>query len=1023
MWTDIFIRRPVLAMVVSLAILVLGLRALGLLPIRQYPETQNAVVTVTTNYIGADPELVSGFITAPLEAAIAEAEGIDYMTSSSAQNASTIQAFLRLNYDPNEALTQITTEVNAVLNDLPPEAQRPIIRLDIGETIASMYIGFYSEVLDVNQVTDYLIRVVQPRLQAVPGVQTAEILGGQEFAMRAWLDPQKMAGFGVTPADVRNALEANNFIAAVGRTEGEAVTVNLTTRTGLHSAEEFRQLVVKSTDGALVRLGDVATVALGAENYDTAVSFDGVRAVYIGIEVAPAANLLDVIAAVRDAFPDIQSQLPAGLQGTIVYDATLFVDESIAEVARTLIEALLIVTAVVFLFLGSVRSVVIPAVAIPLSLTGALFLMWVLGFSVNLLTLLALVLAIGIVVDDAIIVVENVQRHIHEGTPRLQAAIQGARELANPIIAMTLVLIAVYLPIGFLGGLTGSLFTEFAFTLAAAVTVSGVVALTLSPMMCSRLLAAETRKAPLLAALDRGFGRLRTAYARSLGTTLDSMPVVLVFAGIVLAATYFLYASASSELAPEEDQGVLISQLTAAPNATLDQTVASAEEVYRVYRAFPETSHVFQVMGFPTLNQGFSGMVLHPWDDRARTAAELQPLVQAELDRIAGARVSVFQPPALPGGGGGLPVQFVIGTTDSYELLNEVAQTVLERAQASGAFAFVENDLRFDKAQVEIAIDRDKAAQLGLTMRDIGGALGTMLGGDYVNYFSLAGRSYRVIPQVAQEARLNARQLENYYIATPDGRTLPLSTVVGLETRTIPGSLPRFQQLNSATLSGVPIPGVPLGEALAALERIAAEVLPEGYTVDYAGQSRQYAQESAALAITFGFALIVIFLALAALFESFRDPLIVLVTVPMSVCGALVFIAVGVGGASLNIYTQVGLVTLIGLISRHGILIVEFANEAQAQGKSKREAIEQAADLRLRPILMTTAATVLGVLPLVLASGAGAAGRYNMGLVIAAGMTVGTFFTLYVVPAFYLLFAAEHRAAETVDERRAPHTV
>jgi multidrug efflux pump len=1023
-FTDLFIRRPVLATVVSLLILVLGLRSMGTLPVREYPETQNAVVTVSTAYFGADPALVSGFITTPLENSIAQANGIDYLTSSSTQGVSTIQAYLRLNYDYNKALTEINTKVNAVLNQLPREAQQPVISVAVGETIDSMYIGFNSAVLPTNKITDYLIRVVQPKLQAVEGVQTAEIIGGKQFALRAWLDPQKMAAYGVTGTDVNNALAANDFISAVGRTKGQMVTVELTAATGLHTVDEFRDLVIKSQDGAIVRLGDVANVTLGAEDYDTAVAFDGKSAVYIGIKVAPNANLLTVIKNVRKVFPSIHAQLPEGLNGRIVYDATKYVNSSIDEVVITLVEALLIVTMVIFLSLGSVRSVLIPTIAIPLSLIGAFFIMLLLGYSINLLTLLSLVLAIGLVVDDAIIVVENVHRHMEEGVPPLEAAIQGARELAGPIVAITVVLVAVYVPIGFMGGLTGALFTEFAYTLAGAVTVSAVIALTLSPMMSSRFLKSSREGGSRFGNfVDSQFKWLRRLYSKLLHGALNYLAVTAVFALIILLSIYFLYTNSKSELAPDEDQGIIITLLTGAPDATLQQTQMNSKQVYKIVSSYPETDHVFQLDGLGGLNQGIAGMVLKPWDERKRTSMQLQPVVQGQLGSIAGVRCVAFLRPPLPGGGRGLPVQFVIGTTESFDRLNTASQALMDKARASGMFAYVDTDLKIDKPQTTIEFDRDKAAQLGLSMLDVGSSLGSMLGGGYVNYFSLAGRSYKVIPQVMQRHRLNADQLRHYYITTASGASIPVSTIASLKTTVVPESLNHFQQLNAATISAVPVPGVTLGQALTTMNALAKEVLPQSYSIDYGGQSRQYMQESSALLVTFFFAMIIIFLALAALFESFRDPFIVLVSVPMSICGAMIFISLGVGGASLNIYTEVGLVTLIGLISKHGILIVQFANDLQREGKGKREAVETAAAIRLRPILMTTAAMVLGVLPLVTATGAGAAGRFNMGLVIMTGIAIGTLFTLFVVPAMYMILGAEHakRITGKTEEETSEH--
>ena len=898
--------------------------------------------------------------------------------------------------------------MTSVVNQLPPGSQQPVLTIKIGQTFDAMYIGFKSNVLKQNQITDYLVRVVQPKLQAVDGVQTAEIVGSQNFALRAWLDPDKMAAYGVTATDVSTALAANDYIAGLGNTKGQMVQVNLTAATNLHSLDEFRNLVVKAANGANVRLQDVASVSLGADDYETRVGFDGQDAVYIGIEVAPAANLLDVIKGVYKVLPDIQSQLPQGLTAQVIYDSTEFVNSSINEVLRGLIESIVIVILVVFVFLGSLRSVVIPSIAIPVSLIGTFMMMLLFGFSINLLTLLALVLAIGLVVDDAIIVVENVNRHLDEGLTPLQAAIQAARELGGPIIAMTVVLIAVYVPIGFQGGLTGALFTEFAFTLVGAVTVSAIVALTLSPMMCSRLLKPHTAQAAgwqerFTLFIDHNFDRLRNGYRRWLHSSLNTVAVTGVFAVIILTSIYFLWSLSKTQLAPDEDQGFVIAFATTAPTATLQQKLLYTKQLYGIFSAYPEMEHVFQIDAPGT---SLAGLALKPWDQRTRSANAIQPLLQQQINgSVAGERVATALPPSLPGAFG-LPIQFVITTTEPFERLNAVAQAFLKEAQSSGNFFFVDSDLKFDQPETTVAIDRDMAAQLGLKMSDIGSALATALGGGYVNYFSLGGRSYKVIPQVEQSARLNADQLLNYYVKTPDGTAIPVSTIAKIVTNTVPESLNHFQQLNSATIQGVSV--LSTGDALAYLQGLAARTLPQGYSVDYGGQLRQYVQESSGFIATFAFAVIIIFLSLAALFESFRDPVVILVSVPMSIAGALIFISLGVGGATLNIYTEVGLVTLMGLISKHGILIVEFANALQEQGKSKRAAIEEAAAIRFRPILMTTAAMVLGVVPLITASGAGAVSRFDMGLVIAAGLSIGTLFTLFVVPAVYILIGADH---------------
>jgi len=1005
-FTDIFIRRPVLASVVSLVILVAGLRSFSALQVLAYPKTENGVVTISTSFPGADPESIAGFITTPIETAVAQANGIDYMTSVSQNSTSTITVYLRQNYDTSKAAAEINIKVNSVLNQLPAGALQPTITVQIGQTVDSMYIGFTSKILASNQITDYLIRVVQPRLQAVEGVQTAEIVGGRTFSLRAWLDPDKLAAYGVTASDVASAMAANDYISAVGNTKGQMIQVNLTSTTNLHSVEDFRNLIIKAVNGANVRLGDVAQVSLGADSYESRVSINGQNGVFIGIQVAPKANLLTVIQGVRAVFPDIRSQLPAGLEARIDYDATDFVNASIHEVVVTLVEALVIVMLVIFAFLGSPRSVLIPVIAIPLSLIGTLAIMLALGFSINLLTLLALVLAIGLVVDDAIIVVENVNRHLEQGMAPLGAAIQAARELGTPIIAMTVVLLAVYVPIGFQSGLTGALFTEFVFTLTAAVTVSAIIALTLSPMMSSKLLkphAADSTdwESRVVRFIDARLDRFRDWYQERLMRSLRFAPVTAVFVVLVLAGIGLLYRSSKSELAPQEDQGFLGVQITAAPDATLQRKLMDGAETHRLLEGSKAMDTIFQIET-PTLS--FAGLVLKPFGQRPK-ANTLVPMLQHSLNTVAGERIAVFQLPPLPGARG-LPVQFAIKTTEPAARLNEVSRAFLEEAQRSGMFAFFDTDLRYDLPQSVIEIDRDKAAQIGLTMSQVGSALGSLLGGGYVNYFSMQTRSYRVIPQVQRTSRLNVAQLLDYPIAYIGGVPLPLSTIAHLRTETVPETLNHFQQLNAATLAGVATPGVAQADALNYLRDLAKRTLPPGYSIDFGGLSRQFVQESTGVMGTFGFAIIIAFLTLAALYESFRDPLVILISVPLSIAGALIFIALGVGGASLNIYTQVGLVTLMGLISKHGILIVEVANEQQESGKSKREAIVTAAGVRLRPILMTTAAMVLGVIPLVFARGAGGASRYAIGLVISTGLGIGTLFTLFVVPAVYVLLGA-----------------
>jgi multidrug efflux pump len=1022
-FTDIFIRRPVLSTVVSAAILVVGLRSFYALQVRAYPKTENGVVTISTSYPGADPESIAGFITTPIETAVAQANGIDYMTSTSQNSTSTITVTLRQNYDSERAAGEINIKVNSVLNQLPSGALAPTISVQVGQTLPAMFLGFYSDDLAPNQITDYLTRVVVPKLQAIDGVQQAQINGGQNFALRAWLDPKKLAAYGLTASDVYTALANNDYISAVGNTKGSMSQVILTSNSNVHTVDEFRNLIVKQIGASNIRLSDVAEVSLGADSYEQLVRFSGRNGVFVAVNLTPSANLLSVVKNVRAAMPQIESQLPQGLQASIAYDSSEFVSSSINEVAVTLIEALIIVMLVIFAFLGSPRSVLIPVIAIPWSLIGTLAIMLSLNFSINLLTLLALVLAIGLVVDDAIIVVENVNRHLEEGMAPIAAAMRAARELSNPIIAMTVVLLAVYIPIGFQGGLTGALFTEFAFTLAGAVTVSAVVALTMSPMLCSRLLHAhqagaidwETR---LVRFIDRRIERLHQGYRRMLETTLRYTPVTAVFVVAILISIVVLYRGARSELAPQEDASFVLGIATYPPDATIQRKLMYGRQAYEVLKQQEGTDTIFQIDAPGT---SFTGVTLVPRSKRKHSATVIQQELQQKTNSLPGEKLVMFQPPSLPGASG-LPIQFAIKTTDPAQRLNEVSQAFLNTVNQSGMFIFIDSDLKIDQPQSVIEIDREKAAQIGLTTSQIGASLGALLGGGYVNYFSMQTRSYRVIPQVERVSRLNVDQLLDYPVAAVNGVPVLLSTVASIRSETVPETLNHFQQLNAATLSGVPNIGVTQAEALQYLNDLAKRTLPQGYSVDYGGPLRQFVQESGGIFATFGFAIIIVFLVLAALFESLRDPLVILISVPLSIAGALFFLGLfgdfGVNGATLNIYTQVGLVTLIGLISKHGILIVEVANDEQRSGKSKFAAIVAAATVRLRPILMTTAAMVLGVLPLVFASGAGAASRFAIGLVIASGLAVGTLFTLFVVPGVYMLIGATH-SGDAVESARA----
>ncbi|MEG7363484.1 multidrug efflux RND transporter permease subunit [Pseudomonas citronellolis] len=1001
-FTDPFIRRPVLATVVSLLIVLLGMQAFSRLVIREYPQMENALITVTTFYAGANAETIQGYITQPLQQSLASAEGIDYMTSVSRQNYSVISIYAHIGANTDRLVTELLSKIGEVKTQLPPDAEDPVLDKEAADASALMYISFYSEHMDNPQITDYLSRVIQPKLATLPGIAEAEILGNQVFAMRLWLDPVKMAAYGITASDIDDAVRKYNFLSAAGEVKGELVVTSVNAATDLKSPQAFAAIPLKTIGDRRVLMSDVARVELGAASYDSVSSFNGIPSVYIGIKGTPSSNPLDVIKEVRAKMPELEEQLPPDLKVSIAYDATRFIQASIDEVVKTLGEAILIVIVVVFLFLGAFRSVLIPVVTIPLSMIGVLFFMQLMGYSINLLTLLAMVLAIGLVVDDAIVVVENIHRHIEDGKSPFQGAIEGAREIAVPVVTMTITLAAVYAPIGFLSGLTGALFKEFAFTLAGAVIISGVVALTLSPMMCSRLLRHDENPSGLSHRLDLLFEGLKRRYQRSLHATLDNRPVVLVFGVLVLAIIPLLLVFTHKELAPEEDQGIVFLMANAPQTANLDYLNKYTGEFERIFRTFPEYYSAFQINGYNGVQSGIGGMLLKPWDERERSQMELLHAVQAELDKIPGLQIFGFNLPSLPGTGEGLPFQFVINTASDYESLLQVAERVKKRAEESGKFAFLDLDLAFDKPELVVDIDRAKAAQMGVSMQDLGITLASLLGEGEINRFTIDGRSYKVIAQVERRFRENPEWLGSYYVKNGRGELLPLSTVVTLHERARPRQLNQFQQLNSAIISGVPL--VSMGDAIDSVKQIAEQESPRGFAFDYAGASRQFVQEGNALLLTFGLALAVIFLVLAAQFESFRDPLVIMVTVPLSICGALVPLFLGL--SSLNIYTQVGLVTLIGLISKHGILIVEFANQLRHErGLGVREAVEEAAAIRLRPVLMTTAAMVLGVIPLLLATGAGAVSRFDIGVVIATGMTVGTLFTLFVLPCVYTLVA------------------
>ncbi len=1042
-FTDLFIRRPVLAIVVNLVIIIAGLQAYRSLNTRQYPRSDNASVSISTVYVGASAELVRGFVTTPLEQAIAAADGIDYIESKSLQGYSLINVRLKLNYEPIKALAEISAKVNQVRNDLPPEAEVPAISVQSADSqFASCYISFSSDILSQNEITDYLVRVVQPRLSAVAGVQRAEIIGARTFAMRIWLKSDRMAAFNISPSQVRAALAANNYLAAIGSTKGSLVQVNLTANTDLHSVAEFKHLVIRQQNDTTVRLEDIADIALGSEDYDTSVHLSGQTAVFVGIYPLPNANTIDVVKRVRVELDSIKKGLPSGLEAGIGYDASEYISNAIHEVFHTLVDTLLIVMVVIFLFLGSWRSVLVPIVAIPVSLIGSLFLMQLFGFTVNLLTLLAVVLSVGLVVDDAIVVVENVERHLREGRTPVDAALIGARELLGPVIAMTITLAAVYAPIGLQGGLTGTLFREFALTLAGAVTISGIVALTLSPMMAATLLkSAADEERGFAGWVNHRFDQLRAGYGRMLGATLNARPAVYAVWIVFSLLTIPMYQFSPKELAPSEDQGVIFGIINAASNISPDQKAIFGKAADQAFLSTPEVDLTFQILLPPAAGasvgaDGFSGMVVKPWNQRHRTVFQIQPEVQGKLSKIPGLQVLAATPSALPGGSN-FPVEFIIASTAEPTQLLEFAQKVQQKATQSGIFFFPPLiDLKIDQPQSELIIDREKTATLGLSLTQIGGDLASALGGNFVNRFNIDGRSYKVIPQIKRGERLNPDQLKDIYVTGPGGQLVPLSTVATIKNSTVPRSLNRFQQLNAVKLSGMT--SRTLDQALKVMEDAAHEILPPGYTIDYTGESRQLRQEGNKFLPALLLAIVLIFLALSVQFNSFRDPLVILLgSVPLAMFGAMIFTVLKIPNPNLpywtngwtttmNIYAQVGLVTLVGLVAKNGILIVEFANKLQEEGKPKLAAVHEAAMTRLRPILMTSVATVAGHFPLTLVTGAGAAARNSIGLVLVGGMTIGTIFTLFVVPSLYILLARDHthdRKPATVPTPGLPHPV
>jgi len=1021
-FSEIFIRRPVLSTVLAAFILLIGFYGIVNLKVREYPEVEETVVTVTTTYRGAQPDLIQGFITAPIAAAVATTENIDYVTSQSTPSASVVSVHMKLGSDPDVALTEVLSKVQGVRGELPDEADDPVIVKGTGMQFALMYLAALNPNMTPEQLTEYLDRVIRPRMSTIEGVAEIEIIGASNYTMRVWIDPLQLAARNVTATEVLQAIQASNFLAAPGKTENEYVLHNINMQTTLQTPEAFGALPLRSEDGNVVRLRDVARIELAADEREEVVTFNGKPGTFIGVFPTPAANPLDTADAVVRELPAINSTLPKGMTIELVYDSTETISASIREVFKTIAEAVAIVVVVILLFLGSFRSVLMPVVTIPLSLIGVCVVLLALGYSINLLTLLAMVLAIGLVVDDAIVVVENIHRHIEEGLTPLDAAIAGMKEITGPVVAMTLTLAAVLAPLGFTGGLTGSLFREFAFALAGSVIISGLVALTITPTMSARLLK-HGEVSGFQSFVDRTFDRVAGWYERRVSSSLDYRPVTLLVVVALLGATVFMFTRTTSELAPEEDQGALFSILNGPRYATLDYTQLFTDRISQLTRGIEEVKTEFSIAGINRqANSGFYIWVMKDWADRSRSQAEIQQELQGRLGEQTGVEAFVFAPPTLPGAGGGLPISVVIQSIHDPDRVVEVADEVKAKAMASGRFIVVQNSMAFDSPEVRVTIDRERAAALNVPVSDIGSTLGLLVGGGSIGQFDRDSNSYDIITQVPREFRDNPESLGQFFVRAATGEMVPLSSLVTIETTANAVAIEQFNQLNSATISALPLPGVTTGDGLAEIQRIINEVKPEGFFIDYADQSRLEVQQGNTIMIAFALAIVVIYLVLAAQFESFRDPFIILMSVPLSIFGAVLPLNLGLG--TLNIYTQVGLITLIGLITKHGILMVEFANQQREEhGMGRREAIVAAAKIRLRPILMTTAAMALAVVPLIIAEGAGAAARYSMGLVIFTGLLVGTCFTLFVVPMFYTLISPKHHAVRPGHEHleEAPH--
>ncbi len=1007
--TDLFIRHPVLAIVVNLIIVLIGVRTTQSLPVQQFPKLESTSIQITTMYIGASAETIRGFLTTPIEKAVSSIAGVDFVESSSVAGVSTITIRLKLNHSATAALAEVNARLQQVRRELPAESEPSVVEIQRADRpYASFYLSFTSDEFDIPALTDFLTRTVQPQFSTIAGVQRVGVEGGSTPAMRIWISPQRLSELNLTPGDVYNALRRNNYLAAIGRVQNDTVQIDLLTDTDLKTVDEFKDLIVWQNEGAMIRLGDVAEVEFGAEEPTMVAMYRGREAVYISVWPLPGTNEIDVSRQLSIAMNEIRPSLPKHIDMQLAFDATKFMRDALYEISHTLMETILIVGVVVFLFMGSIRTAIVPLVAMPVSLIGATILMYTLGFSLNLLTLLAIVLAVGLVVDDAIVVVENVQRHIQEGYGKFDAAIVGARELVGPIIAMTITLAVVYAPIGFQGGLTGMLFREFAFTLASAVILSGVVAITLSPVMSAMMLSASGKEPLLTRGVNWLFNKVQMIYGKILERVLGIRWTIALLTIVLGAFSFPFYQRSGKELAPIEDQGAIGVILQAAPDSTLKNTKHWASHLAKQFSQAPETDYMWAVVGS---NSGFGGLITHDWHVREehgqRSTQAMLGDVYMLASQVPGIRPLPFLMPPLPGAGN-FDVEVILKGDMDLERMVEISNAVVEKAMQSNIYMFVDPDLKVDLPQAQVVIDRERVADLKLDLAAIAQELGVLLGGGYVNRFNHFNRSYQVIPQLSEADRQSTGELMDIKIRTPDGQLIPVSTFARIEPKTAPRVLSRFQQQTALRFNAAMLPHVTKEVGLRTMEEIVREVAGPEAGIDYAGESRQIRHEGSALTVTLGIALVLIYLVLAAQFKSFRDPLIVLVgSVPLAIAASLSITYLGL--TTINIYSQVGLITLVGLVAKNGILIVEFANHLQEQGLDRWHASLEASKTRLRPVLMTSAATVLGHLPLVFVTGPGAEARNSIGIVLVVGMAIGSLFTLFVVPALYVIIAAPHR--------------